>query len=58
MGGRKGKSEEMLGKMGDLWWKKCGIGGGWQVVGVIWLEMYDLRNEGKGEFEVEIWDLF
>ena len=54
----KAEGKEMLVRMKDLWREKFGIGDGWQVVGSKLMEIYDLRNEGKGEFEVEIWDLF
>ena len=49
-GRNKAEGKEMLVRMNGLWRKKCGIGGGWQVVGSNWVEMYDLRNEEKGRF--------
>lgn len=47
-GWNKAEGKEMLVRMNGLWRKKCGIGGGWRVVGSNLMEIYDLSNEGKG----------
>ena len=44
----KAEGKEMLVRMKDSWRKKFGIGDGWQAVNSNLVEMYDLRNEGKG----------
>ena len=46
----KAEGKEMLVRMNGLWRKKCGTGGGGQVVGSNLMEIYDLRNEEKGRF--------
>lgn len=49
-GWNKAEGKEMLVRMNGLWRKKCGIGGGWRVVGSNLMEIYDLRNEENGRF--------